>query len=407
MEYARIVREKIDSPGATPWHGRRTGATLLRQARISPSTWDVAFGVAGRKMAPASLVADTLSGEIAIGLLLLPGFELHDLSVLADCFELCNALAGMPKFVCRTVSISPMPVVSSVGTCISAHMQLESLNTHTNLVVLAGTDTSATETPKLFRWIAQRARLPVGLGAVGGGCRVLAASRVLHMKKAAIHWESFVVLRETYPDVEFMERLFATDDRIMTCSGRGATMDFALYCIAGACGAEMARAVADRLNYDQFREHNRKQARWTDAGKGKTPLALRRAIALMNENLEHPVSTSEVAKRIGTSPRHLQRIFLEYFRLTPSRFYQNHRLQCARRLIRQTCMTVTEVGMATGFKTTSHFSERYWRLFGTRPSRDRLCSGGAIGEQFSTWNSWTSTLAPPDMATTSPRLAPV
>ena len=56
-------------------------------------------------------------------------------------------------------------------------------------------------------------------------------------------------------------------------------------------------------------------------------------------------------------PRHLQRIFLQYFRLAPSRFYQNHRLQCARRLIRQTSMTVTEIGMATGFKTTSHFSE--------------------------------------------------
>ena len=91
--------------------------------------------------------------------------------------------------------------------------------------------------------------------------------------------------------------------------------------------------------------------------KGKTPLALCRAIALMNENLEQPLSASEVARRIGTCPRHLQRIFLQYFRLAPSRFYQNHRLQCARRLIRQTSMTVTEIGMATGFKTTSHFSE--------------------------------------------------
>jgi len=398
MEFARIVGEKFDSPGATPWRGDPTRATLLRQARIEPSTWDVAFGVTGRKMAAASFIADTLSGEIAIGLLLLPGFELHDLSVLADGFALCNALAGTPKFVCRTVSISPMPVASSVGTHISADATLDSLDARTNLVVLAGTDPSTSETPKLYRWIAQRARLPVGLGAIGGGCRVLAASRVLYMKKAAIHWESSIVLRETYPDVEFMERLFATDGRIMTCSGRGATMDFVLYCIAGACGAEMARAVADRLNYDQFREHNRKQGRWTDASKGKTPLALRRAIALMNENLEHPLSTSEVARRIGTCPRHLQRIFLQYFHLAPSRFYQNHRLQCARRLIRQTCMTVTEIGMATGFKTTSHFSERYWRLFGARPSQDRLSTGGAIDEQFNGRNSPKSTLAPPSMA---------
>lgn len=406
MEYGRIVREKSDNSAAGPWHGVTTGATLLHRARISPSTWDVALDVASRKMAPASFVADPLSGEIAIGLLLLPGFELHDLSVLADCFELCNALTGTPKFVCRTVSTSPMPVASSVGTRISTRATLDSLNAHTNLVVLAGTDPSTSETPKLLHWIAQRARLPVGLGAIGGGCRVLAASRVPNLKKAAIHWELSVVLRETYPDVEFMERLFATDGRIMTCSGRAATMDFALYCIAGACGAETARAVADRLNHDQFREHNRKQVRWTDAGKGKTPLALRRAIALMNDNLEHPLSTSEVAGRIGTCPRQLQRIFLQYLQLAPSRFYQNHRLQCARRLIRHTCMTVTEIGMATGFKTTSHFSERYWRLFGIRPSRDRLSSGGAIGVQIITRNSPTTALAPADMALAPLRRAP-
>lgn len=402
MECVRIVREKSDRPAIGPCNGVATPATRLVQAKPSPTTWDVGARASHRKMVPASFVADALSGEIAIGLLLLPGFDLHDLSVLADSFALCNALARMPKFVCRTVSSSPGPVISSIGTHVSTHLILDSLNAHTNLVVLAGTDPSAGETPKLSHWIAQRARLPVGLGAVGGGCRVLAASRVLDMKKAAIHWELSVVLRETYPDVEFTERLFATDGRIMTCSGRGATTDFALYCIAGACGGEMARAVADRLNYDEFREHNRKQVRWTDARKGKTPLALRRAIALMNENLEHPLSTSEVARRSGTCPRHLQRIFLQYFHLAPSRFYQNHRLQCARRLIRQTCMTVTEVGMATGFKTTSHFSERYWQLFGTRPSRDRLSNDGVVGEQFSTR---TSTLTPPHLAVMSPRLA--
>jgi transcriptional regulator GlxA family with amidase domain len=171
-----------------------------------------------------------------------------------------------------------------------------------------------------------------------------------------------------------MERLFATDGRIMTCCGRGATMDFALYCIAGACGGEIAREVADRLNCDQLRDHNRKQARWTDAGRGMTPPALRRAIALMIDNLEHPLSTSEVAECIGTCSRQLQRMFLHHFGLTPSRFYQDHRLQCARRLIRQTGMSVTEIALATGFKTTSHFSERYWRLFGVRTSRDRLSS---------------------------------
>jgi AraC family transcriptional regulator, glycine betaine-responsive activator len=118
----------------------------------------------------------------------------------------------------------------------------------------------------------------------------------------------------------------------------------------------------------------------------------------MNDNLEHPLSTGEIARNIGTCPRQLQRIFLQYFHLAPGRFYQNHRLQCAGRLIRHTCMTVTEIGMATGFKTTSHFSERYWRLFGTRPSRDRLSSGGAIGEQIITRNSPTTTRASPDVA---------
>ena len=361
------------------WQRIPAKSSSPRQARISPSSWDVASGASSRMVAPASFVPSAPSGEIEIGLLLLPGFDLHDLSVLADCFVLCNALGGAPRFVCRTVAVSSAPVGSSLNTVIHADTTIDELHIRTNLVVLAGTDPSISEVPRLHHWIAQRARSAIGLGAIGGGCRVLAAARVLNMKTAAVHWELSLGLRETYPDVEFLERMFVTDGRIMTCSGRSATIDFALYCIAGLCGSEMARAVADHLNHDQFREHNRKQARWTDAGTGKTPRSLRRAIALMNEHLEHPLSTSAVARHVGTCSRHLQRIFLQYFRLTPGRFYQNHRLQCARHLVRQTSMTVTEIALATGFKTTSHFSERYWRLFGVRPSQDRI-SGGSNGE---------------------------
>ena len=99
-------------------------------------------------------------------------------------------------------------------------------------------------------------------------------------------------------------------------------------------------------------------------------------INVMSENIEAPFSQTELAREIGLSTRQLERLFLKYLNCTPSRYYLDMRLNRARALLQQTCMSVTNVALATGFVSASHFSKSYRLHFGHAP-RDtkRLTSG--------------------------------
>jgi transcriptional regulator GlxA family with amidase domain len=56
--------------------------------------------------------------------------------------------------------------------------------------------------------------------------------------------------------------------------------------------------------------------------------------------------------------------------------YRRMRLEHARRLLRQSAMSVAEVAMATGFASASHFSRVYRAEMGASPRADRQAVRG-------------------------------
>ena len=57
---------------------------------------------------------------------------------------------------------------------------------------------------------------------------------------------------------------------------------------------------------------------------------------------------------------------------SPARFYAELRLQRARLLLEQTSMSVTDVGVACGFVSASHFSRSYREHYGKSPRQSRI-----------------------------------
>ena len=77
------------------------------------------------------------------------------------------------------------------------------------------------------------------------------------------------------------------------------------------------------------------------------------------------------ARTAGTSIRQLERLFTELIGETIGQHYARIRLDSARHLLRTTRLSVTDIGFACGFKSSSHFSRIYLARYGTSPSRDR------------------------------------
>lgn len=108
-------------------------------------------------------------------------------------------------------------------------------------------------------------------------------------------------------------------------------------------------------------------------------------IQQMAHNTEEPVGLYALADCVGLSMRQVQRLFKSHFGRTPRDFYAELRLSKAKRLLEQTGLSITEVGLASGFVSASHFTVRFASKYGCSPSAHRL--NERIGHPPDAWPS--------------------
>lgn len=108
------------------------------------------------------------------------------------------------------------------------------------------------------------------------------------------------------------------------------------------------------------------------ASEAGNRLAQRAAFGLDSGEHER-CSLEQLAARLGCSARHLRRVFVEHFGVTPIEYAQTHRMLLAKQLLTDTRMNVIDVAHAAGFRSLRRFntvfSERY-RLTPTQLRRE-------------------------------------
>jgi len=103
---------------------------------------------------------------------------------------------------------------------------------------------------------------------------------------------------------------------------------------------------------------------------------MQRARLYMEGNSDRCVRVSEVAERCSMSVWYFTKIFHAVYGQTPQAVLAGLRLQRALRLLRQTRMSITEVGAACGFESNCAFSRAFRAEFGVPPSTYRLLGDG-------------------------------
>lgn len=78
------------------------------------------------------------------------------------------------------------------------------------------------------------------------------------------------------------------------------------------------------------------------------PALVRKAIQLMEENLEVALPIPQICAHLGISQRQLDRLFRRFVRQGPAIYYRDIRLDRARGLVTQTDMRLSEVAVAAG-----------------------------------------------------------
>ena len=133
-----------------------------------------------------------------------------------------------------------------------------------------------------------------------------------------------------------------------------------------------SRAVGDALERHLFLRYGQQDA-----------AAVRRALSASDRNrlvdairgqLDARHSLDALALLVGMDVRRFTGAFHDAFGLSPWQYVMRARLDEAARRLRQTEEPVTDVALATGFATPSHFATAFARRFGAPPSRYRAAA---------------------------------
>ncbi|MEB8389208.1 GlxA family transcriptional regulator [Rhodobacteraceae bacterium KMM 6894] len=318
-------------------------------------------------------------------ILITPHFNLSATAGFVDPFRAVNYLDGATHFAWEFASISGGAILASNGAQIQTLPLAQVQGDKRDMVIVSSSWTpeqhgGAALSSALWRWARQGATL----GGLDTGAFLLAQAGLLEGRRATVHYEHMDAFGEMFPNCILSEELYVFDGNRITCAGGSASVDFALQITRGIHGDALANAAARYLFHQSVRPAGTLQNADPIEPLGNTaPRAVRRAIALMEQNLEAPVPIAEICAQTGVSHRQLNRLFATYVHKTPALYYRDIRLDRARGLVTQTEMSMAQVALAAGFASQVHFSRAYRARFGLPPRRDRI--EGRVPFEFRAW----------------------
>jgi transcriptional regulator GlxA family with amidase domain len=318
--------------------------------------------------------------------LTLPGYSMIACANALEACRMANYVAGRQLYAWQVATLDGLPATASSGLSLQPTMKLADAGPFDALFLCGGVDVRQSAGRPLKEALRRAAQQGVALGAFCTGSFVLAEAGLLDGYRCAIHWENLAAIREEFPQVSFVEDLFVVDRDRLTCTGGTAPLDMMLGLIEARLGRDLAAKVSDQFVLERIRRADDPQHIPLRAKVGAAHPAVTRIAKAMARTIEQPLAIQALAATVGLSERQVERLFRQHVGTTPSEYYMTVRLDRARELLRLSELSITDVGVATGFTSSSHFSTAYRRRFGYAPHAER------------------SRPAPPDQATAPPSL---
>jgi len=306
-----------------------------------------------------------------IGVLPIEGFALMSYASTVEPLRAANLLGGAQYYDVVNIGIDLRPVGSSGAAQVAPSAVVGDDLALDYLFVVAGGNPMEFSDARVFRWLTRMARSGVRLGGVSGGPAILARAGLMAGRRMTVHWEHAAALAELHPDLVLERTLYVIDRDRVTCAGGTAPVDMMHALIAGHRGARFAQLVSDWFLHTEIRPPVGPQRGGLATRIGTTNAAVLQAVAAMESHVADPVTLGDLAAAAGVSVRQLNRLFHAALGRSTMQVYIELRLEKAMNLLRNSPLSLTEIGLATGFSSSSHFSRLFARHFGDPPSAFR------------------------------------
>lgn len=311
------------------------------------------------------------STPITLGLLLPPDFAMLAFVSAIEPLRAANRIAQRELYRWHLYSPDDAPVRASNGILVVPDRRLDETQGLDTVFVCGALDVHRFDDASTHAWLREQAQRAHAMGALSTGTFILAWAGLLNGYRCTTHWESLPALAEAHPGLDATGSLFEIDRDRFTSSGGTASLDLILHLIAGAHGDGLASAVANQFIHGRIRASADRQPMAEQIQLRTQAPKLAAAVDIMRAQVEEPLSTDGIARRIGVSRRQLERLFRQYRDCTPRHHYIEIRLEHARVLLLETGLSILNVALASGFTSQSHFGACYRAHFGHTPGDER------------------------------------
>lgn len=124
----------------------------------------------------------------------------------------------------------------------------------------------------------------------------------------------------------------------------------------GIHGRFYVETLVDALAVHFLRRYGASRRSQREVTGGLSPYKLRRTTAYIRDHLEQELSLATLAAVGGMSPAHFARLFKHTTGLTPHQYVIARRMEQAKRLLIETDLPLSEIGLQIGCADQSHFT---------------------------------------------------
>ncbi|MBT5629561.1 MAG: GlxA family transcriptional regulator [Oceanospirillaceae bacterium] len=305
------------------------------------------------------------------GFLLIPGFSMLSLAAAVEPLRMANAQAEEELYQWDFLSWGNTSVNASNNMVTAPTIDVDQVKMLDVLLVVAGINVATYGDDVFFAWLRQASRQVDLLGSTSTGALLLAKAKLLRHKTCTIHWEYVDSFREQFPDVWMSGELYEFDGSLFTCSGGSAGLDMMLQIIADQHGYELALLVAEQYMHPHIRPPHQDQRMRLQSRLNINNPRLIKALDIMRQNLEAPLTCQELADASNMSARQMERLFKQYLHQSPGQYYLHLRLEKTQQLLRQSSLSVLQVATACGFSSTSYLARCYQKKYACSPRQER------------------------------------
>ena len=309
-----------------------------------------------------------VSGKhLTVTILILPSSSLLTVAATIDPLRAANRISGKEIFRWKIVSPRGLAVNLTCGISFPVNGRFSDNDRGDLLIVIGGFDAlnkALPVTPIRLKRILSRFPRVV---SIEGGTWLLAKTGALDSHKATTHWEDLERFSDEFSKIDVVADRFVVEGKYVTIGGASPSFDFLLNFIEEKFSAALAYDVSSVFIYSSINHAADPQPFVSFGRLEEREPRVANAIRLMEVRIDSPITIAAIAKNVKISTRRLEALFNAQLGLSPAAYFTRLRLKSAERLLKDTNLSVQEIGLRTGYSSTASFSRSFKNFSGQPP----------------------------------------